>query len=367
MLILWIFAGAVLLFLFQRGLYRQCWMRRLSVRIRFDVPVVEAGEPVTVIERVENRKLLPLPVFSYEYVLSRNFLVLKETGGRQQRIVVKVALPARRAVRNRTRIEGLPRGIYALGDVTLHGYDLFYSFHDTVVVPSYAQLTVYPQKIPAEKLTVPFRSMLGTVLTRRLSLEDPFQLRGIRQYEIYDSMRDINWKASARTGELKVNQHEYTTDEALLLLLDLGGGTEAQRETVLSLASTLSSMFLRRGVSVSLQANGRSCVSSKQVLVRAGSGAGHLSVIDESLAQIKLTATVTKPFDAFLRELTPRELSESLPVVISADGEGIALQAFREVLGEQRGYYFSVTEHMQMQTDRIRVFNWDDTLQEVRL
>lgn len=367
MLILWIFLAAALLVLLQRGIYMKFWSRKLLLRISFASSAIEAGEPVVVNERIENRKLLPLPVFSYEYVLARNFLVLTETGGKRKRVKIKLALPPRRAVRNQTRIEGLPRGIYALSDIVLSAGDLFATFRGKLSVDSVTQLTVYPEKIPATKLALPFRSMLGTVLTRRLSLEDPFQLRGIRQYEIYDSMRDINWKASAKTGELKVNQHEYTTDEALILLLDLETGTEDQRETVLSLASSLCQLFLRRGVSVALQTNGRSCFSAHPVRVRAGGGISHQTTVDEALAEIKLTASVLKPFADFLREIPEQDLARSLPVVISADQTGTSIQAFRQILGEQNGYYLSVDAETAQKTDRIQVFTWDANLQEVRL
>lgn len=367
MLILLFFVAAVCLVLLQRWVYMKFWSRKLRIRIKFESSAIEAGEPVIITERVENRKLLPLPVFSYEYVLARNFLVMTQTGGKRQRVKVKLALPARRAVRNQTRVDGLPRGVYALSDIELSANDLLGTFRGKKTIDLITKLTVYPEKIPASKLSLPFRSMLGAVLTRRLSLEDPFQLRGIRQYEIYDSMRDINWKASAKTGELKVNQHEYTTDEALILLLDLESGTEAQRESVLSLASSLSQLFLRRGVSVALQTNGRGCFSSSLVRVKAGGGIGHQKTIDECLAQIKLTASVIKPFAEFLREISEQDLARSLPVVISADQEGRTLEAFHTILGAQNGYYLSVDHQESRSIDQIRVFTWDTDLQEVRL
>ncbi len=366
MLILWIFAGAFVFFLLQRLLYQKLWNKKLSIRISFDSKAVSAGETVTLSERIENAKWLPLPVFSYEYVLARNYFAMTEAMGKRPTIHNKLALPPRRAVRNRTRIEGLPRGSYSLNDVILHGNDLFYTSKLEQKMNVYDRVLVYPRKIPASKLSLPFRSMLGAVLTRRLSLEDPFQLRGIRPYEIYDSMRDINWKASAKTGELKVNQHEYTTDESLLLLLDLGSGAIEQRETVLSLASSLSLLFLQRGVNVAMWANGRNSYTGKPIKIRSGSGASHQTTIDETLAQIRLTASETAPFPAFLRDLPPKDREKSLPVVISADPEGVVLEAFHEVLGSDNGYYLSVgaTDDRQ-KTASIRVFTWDEDLQEV--
>ena len=318
MFIIWLLLGAALLFLLQRVVYLRYWDRGLRLRLTFDASAITAGETVTVTERAENRKRLPLPVFSYEYTLCRSLNSITQTSGGERLVRVKLAMPARRAVRSQTRLSGLPRGIYSLSGVKMGARDLFYTCKPQKELTCPARLTVYPAQVPAAKLELPFRQILGAVLTRRMTTEDPFQLRGIRPYEVYDSMRDINWKASAKTGELQVNQHEYTTEESLLLLPDMGAGTEAQRETVLSLASSLGRRFLRRGVSVALRSNGRSCLTGSPLAVPPGSGGGHQAVIDEALAQVKLTASAAAPLEDILRALPPKLTARALPVVISA-------------------------------------------------
>ena len=365
MLILWIVLGSGLLYLLQVWFYTVHWSRGLSLSVRFERDAASEGETVALTERTENRNWLPLPMLAYEYTLNRNFAPVNEAQRRPVVLRRRVALPPRRAAVNRTAIQGLPRGCYTVTAAKLSTTDLFYTTKREKPVNCPAWLTVYPAKIPAEKLSLPFRQLLGAVLTRRMAQEDPFQIKGIRPYEIYDSLRTVNWKASAKTGELKVNQFEYSTDEALVFLLDMGSGSEEAREELLRLASSLSQLFLRRGVSVALWSNGRNCISGSFVRVPSGSGIGHQTVLDESLARIKLSASVVAPFDDFLRELPASLTAKALPVALTADDSGAASAGFRGVFGPGGGYVISVGGEAAEKTwSGVTVLAWNPPAEE---
>ena len=360
MLFIWILIGSVLLYVAQRGLYAAYWDRGLRVGFEFTESAVNEGEAAGVVERSVNRKLLPLPSFSYRYVVKRNYSVSRQGWDEAMTLKRKLALPARRAVTNRARIQGLTRGVYSIDEITLSAFDLFRTRRLERSVDCYSVLTVYPAKIPAEKLALPVRLLMGSVTTRRMAQEDPFALKSIRPYEIYDSPKLINWKASARTGELKVNQFEYTTDEALLFLLDLGCGAEEDREEMLRLASSLSLLFLRRGVSVSLLANGRNCATGQPLQVQAGAGLGHQIAVDEALARVNLAHQATKPFADFLAGVSRESLRGALPVAISADAEGESLRAFAAVPGMKGGYFLAVNGRGEGRTEQgITLINWN--------
>ena len=61
----------------------------------------------------------------------------------------------------------------------------------------------------------------GDITVRRWINEDPFYPAGVREYRPGDEMRRINWKAVARTGDLQVNQFDYTADRKLYLLVSM--------------------------------------------------------------------------------------------------------------------------------------------------
>ena len=342
MLILWILIGSALLFILQRVVYSNYWDKKVNISFRFSGRAVTEGESVDLFERCENRKLLPLPTFGYFYTLIRNYISPSQPFNAPMSQRRKLALPGRCAVTNRIRVNGLLRGVYSIDTTTVSSSDLFHTIRLNWTAGCASRLIVYPSKIPVQKLALPARLLLGAVTTRRMAQEDPFALKSIRPYEIYDSPRIINWKASAKTGELKVNQFEYTTDESLLLLLDMGGGEIEDREQLIRLASSLSLFFLHRGVSISLMANCRNIISGKPVRVRSGADITHQITVDEALAQINLAVPVTEPFCEFLSAVSKENTKGALPVVLSADPSGEARQAFRSTPGVRDGYYFFV-------------------------
>lgn len=359
MLILWFLLGAAVLCLFQRSLFGRLWARRLAVQVGFDAKTVNADEPVTLTERLENRKPLSLPVVSYEYGLQRNFRPYSPGNtGTPLTMRYRLALPANRAVTGKAELPGLPRGLYSLSSVTVQAQDLFSRQPCTRTFPVQSVLTVCPKKLPAAQLQLPFRLIMGAILTRRYSLEDPFEIRGVRPYQSYDSMRSINWHASAKTGEWKVNQHDYTTDEALCLVLDLENGTPEQREAAISLASSLCQLFLSRGVAVSLCSNARSCVNGRPIELPLGSGISHLSVIDENLAQITVGAAV-KPFAAYLDALAGEKRGKQCYTAVSAANDPQVLRAF-DALCADGGYYLHVLGDAPAPsgTSRVTVLPW---------
>jgi uncharacterized protein (DUF58 family) len=61
----------------------------------------------------------------------------------------------------------------------------------------------------------------GVMQTKRQFLEDPFEYRGMREYQPYDDMKSINWKATAKTGDFKVNLHDFTTVRSVRIFLNL--------------------------------------------------------------------------------------------------------------------------------------------------
>ena len=72
-------------------------------------------------------------------------------------------------------------------------------------------------------------------------------------------MKSVNWKAFARTGELKVNLYEDTASQEVCILLNLENHGYVNHYDILEenirLAATLSDMFIAKGIPVSLQTN----------------------------------------------------------------------------------------------------------------
>jgi Protein of unknown function DUF58 len=83
------------------------------------------------------------------------------------------------------------------------------------------RLVVYPMILPLERLGLPSRVSLGNLRTNQHLLPDPSYVAGVRQYEAGDDPRHIDWRNSARVGQLQVKVFERTRQVPLAIFLDL--------------------------------------------------------------------------------------------------------------------------------------------------
>jgi uncharacterized protein (DUF58 family) len=151
-------------------------------------------------------------------------------------------------------------------------------------------LYVYPRPVEYSRFEVPFQKMLGTILTKRFINEDPFEFKSIREYQSYDMMKSINWKASAKTGSLMVNVYDHTASQQIKILLNLESDTiwlyEDLQEESIRIAAAFAASFIEQGIPTSIYTNGLDVISKELLYVPAGSGRNHLRAINEALARI---------------------------------------------------------------------------------
>ena len=280
----------VFLFVLERLLYGRLWKRGLESDVRFSSTIVRSGEGVEISEKCVNNSFLPLTSLSLEWNLERQFSPFT-VDGKPFSSSTLFSLPGRRMVEHRKEIGSLKRGIYTISGCRITTTDLFSLDEHSLTFSSNTSLHVLPQRREGFSSSYAYRGFLGTVESTRMSADDPFAVKAIRPYVTTDSMKTINWKASAKTGKLKVNQYDWTTEESVQILLDLSGGSEEERERLIEYVSTFSSLLLSRGVNVSLRGNGRSAGNGKFIKVEKGSGRGHSLTLDLALSEIKISGS----------------------------------------------------------------------------
>ena len=152
---------------------------------------------------------------------------------------------------------------------------------------------VYPRTVSTESIDLPFKKAMGTLLSKRYLFEDPFEFRGIRDYEITDPMNSINWKATAKTGDLMVNVHHSTLSQEAVIFLDLQDDTlwkyEDLHEMAIRIAASFAIRFLEQSIPTRILCNGKDQITKEIVQVPAGSGRRQMDAINESLSRIDLS------------------------------------------------------------------------------
>jgi uncharacterized protein (DUF58 family) len=117
------------------------------------------------------------------------------------------------------RVPALRRGVLLVGPTTLDRRDLLGLAFDTKVTTGATELTVAPStfEMPMPSLG---QGVLGRHLLALSQRVGPGEFHSLRDYVTGDERRSIHWRASARSEELKVRQHEAQGVRRCIVILD---------------------------------------------------------------------------------------------------------------------------------------------------
>lgn len=323
MILIFIAGGAFLLYLLQLGIYRKFWDKELRVSLRFASESVYEKETAVLEEVVENHKRLPLPVLKVKFRCSR-YLQFEQAKNAAvtdfyYRNDVFTALPMKRITRSLPFV-CTKRGYYGIRGIDLLSSDLFLSKSFIAERESETTLYVFPRPYHSVELSQALQKINGEVLAKRHLLEDPFEYRGIREYQPYDNMRNINWKATAKTQKLMVNQKNYTSLKAVRIFLNLDDHAILRREELLELSirigAELAQTMLAQGMRVSVFSNTADVVTGQCLELADSAGAGHLEQILRGLARINLDVPAF-PFGEVFSERLCQDANGTFTVIVS--------------------------------------------------
>lgn len=298
MIIVFMLIGALLVYLIMEYIYQKKWNKNLTVVIRFSKNNITAGEEAELIEVVTNRKWLPLPYINVKYQVDRSIVFEDGTDNFAVSDMVYrndiFSLLMNQRITRRTRIACNRRGVYIIDKAQMVSTGMFMNDVMVADVKQSAELVVYPERADVEGLEVTYNKLMGNIERNRHLYEDPFAFRGIRDYVSTDALSAVNWKASARTGQLMVNQYNETTSQQVCILLNLEPEGALVRENLseasISIASGLAQKLIESGIQVSMISNGADIVTREPVNAEAASGFSHIDTINNLLARIDLKA-----------------------------------------------------------------------------
>lgn len=339
MTLILVIVGAVLIYFLQNQLYYRNWDKGLNVSVTFSRKCCVKGESVNLVEVIENNKILPLLMVRLKFIIDRS-LKFDDT---EDNVSVSdqcykndvFSLLFYQKITRTLPFTCTNRGYFVLDATDVVSSNLFYNTQYVNHVPIYTELTVYPQLCDLDRLEIPFRKMMGEVLTRRNLYEDPFEFRGIREYMPGDTMSLINWKATARTGDLRVNVHDYTTSQELCILLDLESETQWEadhlKEECISIAAGLCEKFITAGISLKFITNACDVFSGKEIVIEGGMSETHMDNILTNMARIDLKKPMAS-FSDIVDRLSSERWENTLYVMVSV-ATSLHLQKSMEKLG----------------------------------
>lgn len=337
-----VFAGV--LYLLQGWLYRYFWSKNLTADVVFMEDAIVEGEIGRIQETIVNEKLLPLPMIRVKFEIDKSLQFQEEGNVAVSDKCYKNDIFSIMLYQKITRtipFLGTKRGYYSIEQMDLVSTDLFMTGVLVGVREVSTRLFVYPRGVDIQKLCIPYQKMMGTLLTRRYAYEDPFEFRGIRSYQPFDSMKDVNWKASARTGELKVNVHGYTARQEVCFLLNLETETireyEGLKEESIRIVNSLAEWFLLQGIAVGILSNGRDMETKEELDLVSGSGRNHIDRIRKQLARLDLSQSCREYGELLAKRQLGTQGEESLYILISTSQREKLQLEFQKLCEKSRG------------------------------
>ncbi|MFL6188625.1 MAG: DUF58 domain-containing protein, partial [Actinomycetes bacterium] len=141
-------------------------------------------------------------------------------------------------------------GAYWLGDVHLRAHDRFRLFTWERHLDGQAPLKVFPVPEALRALVRPFETQVTTGSHVAAQRGDGIEFADLRPFLPGDRPRSINWRATARRGDLMVNQrHPERATEVVLFLdsfLDVRGPTGSTLDRAVGAAASLAAAYLRQ-------------------------------------------------------------------------------------------------------------------------
>ncbi len=310
MKIIYAIAGVLLVYYLQRYLYQYHWYRKLQVNITLSEDHAVEGETLTLTETILNQKLLPIPILKVKFMTSRHLNFYDITNSmitdhyyRNDLLSVMMFQKITREISFRCS----HRGYFCVDKMYLVSSDLLLSKEYVRDCDIDVRLHVYPRPVEADRLQIPFQKMLGTVLTKRFMNEDPFEFKSIREYQTYDTLKTINWKASAKAGSLMVNVFDYSSSQQIRIFINLEYAVLRKQEDLLEesirIAAAFAGRFIGQGIPTALDANAPDLLTKKPVSVPAGSGFMHIRTINEALARIDTSLELSGFLPLFQQEM----------------------------------------------------------------
>lgn len=290
-----------LLILLYRYLKAKC-IRRLEYSRHFTDEGVHEGMQTVLVETIYNPSfffLFRIHVESYLYSGIRPESVIYDNSMDMHYCVSTFRIiPPFGRIQRRNVICCEKRGLYELETVEIN----YRKNPHTISSP--ASVYVYPKPIPLMGGLMHPNSVQGDNPTNRRLIFDPFSFSGIRDYASGDSMKMINFKATARsvTGAdygIKVNKFDYVSNRNVLVLIDYKYSDEAQisgeeynaiMENALRVATSLVCEASEAGYRVGFAANCK--LPSGEMFLRfpADSGIIHYIEMLKSMAVLRANA-----------------------------------------------------------------------------
>lgn len=262
-------------------------LSRVEVRRQFNSHAF-LGDSVKVNLRVHNRGWLPLP-----WLELRETLPVALLGPNSFHSVIH--LGPRASASFEYSIEARKRGYYPIGPLSVFTGDILGLGESLQARSQPDSLVIYPRIIPFRAIDLPSQSEHGTLPHTMPIFEDPTRVFGKRFYAAGDSLRRIDWKTTASSGQLQVKLFEPSIAFETFVVLNLNAQDYHYRsridsqELAIVIAASISNWIVGKKQMVGMMVNARDPLSpdGRPQTIPVRRGKRHMMRLLETLARVE--------------------------------------------------------------------------------
>ena len=303
----------------------------LDATVELSVDRVVAGEGITAIVRIANRKPLPLPWLDVRLFLPEGVEPAHIPPGVPKGWVNAGFAPrGHEKLTVRFPLVAAARGAYAVGPLRLRASDWLGFMSIERTVPIAIPVVAYPAPLATRDRHLPSLRPLAETAVRRGLVPDPLRFRGVRDHRPGDPRKEIHWKASARLRELQTKLYEPATSLDAVFLVNVASYEQywiqadpEAVELVVSASADLVRQAAAAGRQVGLVTNGLDNLTHERPRSALSRGPRSLTRSLEILARLGPYA-VNSPEAVFLAERGRLPWGATLVVVTPKISSGLA-------------------------------------------
>jgi uncharacterized protein (DUF58 family) len=282
----------------QAMLYKKGIFEKLYITRSFDNTGVFPGDKVVYELAIENKKFLPLTWLSIDEKLytGLEFEIHTKIQPINDDIYLHNSmlslLPYQKAVR-RHQLKAVKRGFYQLKNMTMTSTNMLGTEEYSIEKEASASIAVYPNLRDLRGTLIPANTTQGDFSVKRWIIEDPMVITGVRAYGGNDSLKSINWKATAKNQQLLVNKYDYTADKRIMIILNLERQEYSLKredihiiEAAIEVCASIASLMQETGIPVGFATNAHTLGPVETNVLDPDTGDKHMTAILESLAKV---------------------------------------------------------------------------------
>ncbi|GCD12502.1 DUF58 domain-containing protein [Clostridium tagluense] len=328
---------AILTIIFFIGEYtRKKGFDNLKISRNIDKDRVLPGEEFRLTTTIENNKRLPISFLMLSEKMPGDIEFVSDSNkfkeGADLWHLSKYTISWHERKRRICKLKCNKRGAYILRDINVTVGDLFGRSAETVAVEDFLEILVYPRLINMNNVEFANTNLQGNNYVKRWIHQDPLYIKGIREYNVEDRMKDIHWKSSLKMNRLMVKEYDFTSDRDLTIIVNgqcgepyWGTIQPTLIENGITVAASLASKAIKEGVPSGMWTNCQLVGMKTKIINEISPDINALRKIMELSARMSYSITIkfSDYLKSKIKDLNPNSTYVIITPYLDEDSVGI--------------------------------------------